>query len=99
MISFFKSILEAAYAAYTVYGAGITPALLAAFLWKRASAAGALLSILGGTVVTIGWEIAARTNGSDPWGIDAIYPALALSLMLLVGGSLMWPIEMKETDA
>jgi hypothetical protein len=50
-------------------------------------------------VVTIGWEIAARTNGSDPWGIDAIYPALALSLMLLVGGSLMWPKEMKETDA
>ena len=99
MISFFKSILEAAYAAYTVYGAGITPALLAAFLWKRASAVGALLSILGGTVVTIGWEIAARTNGSDPWGIDAIYPALALSLMLLVGGSLMWPKEMKETDA
>lgn len=99
MISMFESILEAAYAAYTVYGAGITPALLATFLWKRASATGALLSILGGTAVTIGWEISARTNGSDPWGIDAIYPALALSLMLLVGGSLMWPKEMKETDA
>jgi len=98
MISFFESILEAAYAAYTVYGAGITPSLLAAFLWKRASATGALLSILGGTMVTVGWEIAARTNGGDPWGIDAIYPALTLSIILLAAGSLFWPkAKMKST--
>jgi Na+/proline symporter len=37
LLSFFPRVLSAAYAAYTVYGAGITPALLATFFWKRAT--------------------------------------------------------------
>jgi len=38
LMQFFPRILDAAYAAYTVYGAGLTPALMAVFFWKRATA-------------------------------------------------------------
>lgn len=91
MISFFETILDAAYAAYTVYGAGITPSLLAVFVWKRASSTGAILSVLGGTIVTLGWEIAKKMLGHAPLGLEAIYPALVGSILLLVAGSLIWP--------
>jgi len=91
LISFFPRILDAAYAAYTVYGAGITPALVAVFFWKRATASGGVLSILGGTTVTIVWEIVNKIQGHLPFGVPAIYPALAVSLVLLFGVSLLTP--------
>jgi len=91
LISFFPRILDAAYAAYTVYGAGITPALVAVFFWKRATTSGGVLSILGGTTVTIAWEIANKIQGHLPFGVPAIYPALAVSLVLLFGVSLLTP--------
>ncbi len=80
LISFFPRILDAAYAAYTVYGAGITPALIAVFFWKRASVQGGVMSILGGLVMTIVWEVANKIQGHLPLGIPAIYPALICSL-------------------
>jgi SSS family solute:Na+ symporter len=91
LISFFPRILDAAYAAYTVYGAGITPALVAVFFWKRATVSGGVLSILGGTLVTIIWEIVNKIQGHLPFGIPAIYPALIVSLVLLFGMSLLTP--------
>jgi SSS family solute:Na+ symporter/sodium/proline symporter len=91
LISFFPRILDAAYAAYTVYGAGITPALVAVFFWKRATVAGGVLSILGGMVTTVIWEIANKAQGHLPLGVPAIYPALICSLLLLIGVSLLGP--------
>jgi SSS family solute:Na+ symporter/sodium/proline symporter len=91
LISFFPRILDAAYAAYTVYGAGITPALVAVFFWKRATVWGGVLSILGGTTVTIVWEIVNKILGHQPFGVPAIYPALVVSLVLLFGISLLSP--------
>ena len=45
----FESILDAAVYAYTVYGAAVTPAVLAVFFWKRATTAGAIvIVVLGG---------------------------------------------------
>ncbi len=88
LISFFPRILDAAYAAYTIYGAGITPALLAVFFWKRATVAGGVSSILGGMTTTIVWEIINKVQGYPPLGVPAIYPALICSLVLLVGVSL-----------
>jgi Na+/proline symporter len=88
LISFFPRILDAAYAAYTIYGAGITPALLAVFFWKRATVAGGVLSMLGGMTTTIIWEILNKALGHQPLGMPAIYPALICSLVLLVGVSL-----------
>jgi len=88
LISFFPRILDAAYAAYTVYGAGITPALMAVFFWKRASAAAGVVSILAGMSVTVAWEIANKVGGRLPLGLPAIYPALLSSIVLLVVVSL-----------
>lgn len=91
LIRFFPTILEAAYAAYTVYGAGITPALMAVFFWKRATAAAGVSSILGGLSITIVWEIANKILGHLPFGMPTIYPALIGSLALLIFVSLASP--------
>ena len=91
LISFFPRILDAAYAAYTVYGAGITPALIAVFFWKRATVSGGVSSILGGLVTTVVWEIINKIQGHLPLDVPAIYPALICSLTLLIGVSLLTP--------
>jgi SSS family solute:Na+ symporter/sodium/proline symporter len=87
-LRFFTTILEMALWAYTMYGASITPALLAAFLWPRVTRAGGVASIAAGMVTTLGWEIYARSAGGYPFELDTVYPALAMSLAALVGVSL-----------
>jgi SSS family solute:Na+ symporter len=89
LIGFFPRILQAAYAAYTVYGAGLTPVLIATFFWKRATPVAAVFSILAGMLVTIGWEIANKLIGHPPLGMPAVYPALVCSVVLLVVVSLL----------
>ena len=42
--------------AYTIYSAALTPVILAAFFWRRATAAAAVASIAAGTVVTLFWD-------------------------------------------
>lgn len=79
----FESILRAALYAYTVYGAAVTPAVMAVFFWKRTTTEGAIVSIALGTAVTVGWNL-ARIG----W-LDAVYPALGVSLLSLVGVSLL----------
>jgi len=89
------SVLEMAYFAYTIYGVAITPALLAALAWKRATKAGGLASIISGTVVCIILKILAEVlppelaPDGDPWGIPIIYPALIVSLGSLIIVSLL----------
>jgi len=85
-VRFFERVLEMALYAYTVYGVGITPAVLAAFFWRRATAAGAVASIGAGLVMTVTWEILGQ-----PGGLATIYPALAVSLGCLVVVSLLTP--------
>ena len=81
--------------AYTIYGAGITPALIAAFFWRRATAAGAMSSILSGTVVTLLWYKFQNQLGS--WGVvDAVVPAIVVSLLMLVAVSLLTRPEPPE---
>ena len=75
----FESILSASLYAYTVYGAAVTPAVMAVFFWKRATTSGAVTSIALGTLVTVLWNLAG-----NPWGWDAIHPALAASVASLV---------------
>lgn len=90
----FESILEASLYAYTIYGAAVTPAVLAVFFWKRTTAQGAVASILLGTIVTIVWkQLQHHAPQALPVGanLDAIYPALFLSLTSLVCISLLTP--------
>lgn len=90
-LRFFDTILQMALWAYTMYGAAITPALLAVFLWPRVTRAGGIASIVAGMVTTLAWEIYARSTGGYPYDLATVYPALALSLLALVGVSLATP--------
>jgi Na+/proline symporter len=78
--------LAVALYAYTMYGAGITPSLLAAFLWPRATAAGAVASIGTGMAVTVAWETFGQRIVP---GLETVYPAIAASVAALVAGSLL----------
>lgn len=72
--------------AYTIYGASITPSLIAALIWPRATTAGAISSICSGTLVTLIWEV-FKINPA----IDAVIPAIITSTALLIGVSLLSP--------
>jgi len=91
------SVLQMSLFAYTIYGVAITPALIAALTWKRATKAGGLVSIISGTVVCIFLKILAdnlppeKAPDGDPWGIPIIYPALVVSLGTLIIVSLLTP--------
>jgi Na+/proline symporter len=89
------SVLGMAIFAYTIYGVSITPALIAALAWKRATKAGGLASIISGIsaciILRIITEIlpADKVPGGDPWGIPIIFPALIISLGSLIIVSLL----------
>ncbi len=83
--SHFESILRAALYAYTVYGAAVTPAVLAVFFWRRTTTAGAICSILLGTIITVVWNLFEIST------LDAIYPALGASVASLILVSLLTP--------
>lgn len=89
------SVLGMAFFAYTIYGVAITPALIAALAWKRATKAGGLASIISGTTACIVLRIIAevlppsQAPDGDPWGIPLIYPALLISVGSLVIVSLL----------
>jgi SSS family solute:Na+ symporter/sodium/proline symporter len=100
LVSQFKTVLNAAFTAYNIYGASLTPALLAAFLWKRATKEGAVASIITGASVTIvwtyilpGWEGFSKMH---PFLQELTYPAAGLSVMVLVVVSLVTPAPPKE---
>ncbi|MEX0601165.1 MAG: sodium:solute symporter family protein, partial [Rhodothermales bacterium] len=85
LVDQFPTILTAAYTAYLVYGAAITPALLAAFLWKRATTQGAVASILTGTIVTLTWTFYLSDQAYyatwHPFLQEVTYPAVTLSVL------------------
>lgn len=89
--NFFPTILAMALWAYTMYGAGITPALLAALLWKRATPDAGVASIAAGMITTLVWEIVGLQSGAYPLGLQTVYPALLLSIGTLVAVSLAKP--------
>jgi SSS family solute:Na+ symporter len=91
------SVLKYAYFAYTIYGVSITPALLGALMWRRATKQGGLASIVSGAAIAILFDfiipyVAPQVMiGEDAWGIPSIYPALIASIGMLVVVSLMTP--------
>jgi SSS family solute:Na+ symporter len=78
------SVLKKSLYAYTIYSAALTPVILAAFFWRRATAKGAVASIAAGTVVTVGWEWLTPYLPPVVAARDAILPALVASLLCLV---------------
>jgi SSS family solute:Na+ symporter/sodium/proline symporter len=88
-----ESVLKKSLYAYTIYSAALTPVILAAFFWKRATASAAVASIFTGTFVTVFWDT-AFIHAHLPAVLaerDAIFPALLASLLCLVTVSLLTP--------
>jgi SSS family solute:Na+ symporter/sodium/proline symporter len=101
MMSQFETILEMALMSYTMIGASLAPALLAAFFWKRVTRIGGVASIASGmlTVIAIGVLNAVFKDAggsvlgmSFPMDTDYIaIPAVAVSVTTLVAVSLLTP--------
>ena len=94
-LGFAKSagFFERALYAYTIYGAAITPSLVAALFWKGATKQGAIVSILTGTATTLLWKEAGFIRNIIPANIynnmDEVLPAITLSVVSLVVVSLL----------
>ncbi len=90
-----EKFLDVALWAYTVYGASITPAMIATFFWKRATTAGATASIASGAIVTVVWSLGAMQGWFDQiaWlsSVAAVLPAILVSVSALVIVSLLTP--------
>ncbi len=88
--------------AFTIYGACITPSLVAALLWKRATRQGAIASIVCGAVVTLAWNELDVIRDSLPVGLselDAVLPAITLSVTMLIVVSLLTiPSDVSGTE-
>jgi SSS family solute:Na+ symporter len=82
----FESILNAAVYAYTVYGAAVSPAVLAVFFWKRVTTAAAITSIVLGTAITVVLNMARYEL--------VIYPALGASVLSLIVVSYLTPVPL-----
>jgi SSS family solute:Na+ symporter len=100
LLTQFESVLSMALYAYSVVGATLTPVLIAAFFWPRATSEGAVACIAGGLVTILGLSISSRLGvnwttsigGSafDFAGSDYIViPALMVSVGLLALVSLI----------
>ncbi|MGM0506387.1 MAG: sodium:solute symporter family protein [Bacteroidota bacterium] len=97
LLTRFRSILDMAFTAYTMIGAGLTPALLAAFLWRRVTTAGGVASIATGMGVTL-WITLVNSMREEPW-IDSsliVLPAASASILVLVIVSLLTKPDPKE---
>src|SRR5215467_12213152 len=103
-LTLFSSILQMALYAYTVYAAAITPVVMGAFFSKRVTAAGAVWSIALGKIITVVWnlqQLALQNHHATfipaSWlRRDAIFPALAVSLLALIAVSLATPKPRRE---
>ncbi|MDL2264326.1 sodium:solute symporter family protein [Synergistaceae bacterium OttesenSCG-928-I11] len=80
----FPSVLAAQLYAYTLYGATLTPALFAAFLWRRVTRIGGIASMLTGSIATLANEIAKK-----PFGLESSIIAIPLSIGVLIVVSLL----------
>jgi SSS family solute:Na+ symporter/sodium/proline symporter len=103
--NFFESILDMALYAYTMVGAAVTPALLAAFLWRRVTPAAGTASIAAGIIATLVFAGLANAGVESlnlgfmslPLSYDyIIYPAAFASILCLVGVTLATPPPPEE---
>lgn len=81
---YFPTILSLQIYAYTAYGATITPALFAVFLFRdRLTRIGGVLGMLAGFSATIGWE----TVLGKPFGLNAVLVSAPLAAIVIIGAS------------
>lgn len=95
LLAQFDSVLQMALYAYSLVGASLTPALLAAFLWKRVTPQGGVACIAGGMGAVVGLVVLSRlgmnftmTLGGTDFDFASsdyiVVPAVLVSVGLLV---------------
>jgi sodium/proline symporter len=72
------------------FGASFGPLVLASLFWKRTTFEGALAGMVAGGVSIFVWKFLVAPMGGV-WGIYELLPAFLISLIVLVGVSLMTP--------
>jgi SSS family solute:Na+ symporter/sodium/proline symporter len=110
LLTQFTTVLQMALYAYSLVGASLTPALLAAFLWKRVTPQGGVACIGGGLGTIIGIGILGRIEGLREIFVMSfggsefdfassdyiVIPGVIVSLSLLVIVSLLTPPSPRE---
>lgn len=91
ILQFFPSVLAIQYWSYTIYGAGITPAVIAALCWKKVTKTGGIASMIMGTLVTILYEATGQ-----PLGIATVFIAVSTATVVLIIVSLLTQKENKK---
>ncbi len=79
LTSFFPSVLAIQMYSYTVYGAGITPALLAIFLWPKVTKQAGISSMVLGVISTLIWEFSG-----NPLGINSSLISIPIAILTLL---------------
>ena len=104
MMSQFETILEMALISYTMIGASLAPALLAAFFWKRVTRIAGVASIASGMLTVIAITV-LNSMIEEPSGLLAVVldtetiaiPSVIVSVSTLVLVSLLTP-RPQESD-
>jgi len=107
LLTQFQTVLEMALYAYSIVGASLTPALLAAFLWKRVTPQGGVACLAGGLGTILGLKILERFGMSFTMEFSGtefnfagseyiVIPAVIASIGLMVIVSLMTKPSPKE---
>ncbi|MEE8477920.1 MAG: hypothetical protein V3S19_06090, partial [Gemmatimonadales bacterium] len=100
LLTQFQTVLSMALYAYSLVGASLTPALLAAFFWRRVTPQGGVACIVGGLGTIIGVGILGRlgtdftvTLGGTAFDLGSsdyiVIPGVIVSITLLVVVSLL----------
>lgn len=112
LLTQFQTVLAMALYAYSLVGASLTPALLAAFLWRRVTPQGGVACIAGGLGTIVGLPLLAATL-RNRFGIDItltlggadfdfsssdyiVIPGVLVSMTLLIVVSLLTPASPQE---
>jgi SSS family solute:Na+ symporter/sodium/proline symporter len=100
LITQFDTILAMALYAYSLVGASLTPALLAAFLWRRVTVEGGVACLAGGLITLLGIAVLSRMGvdftvalGGTVFDFASsdyiVIPGVLVSTGLMVGVSLL----------
>lgn len=85
LIKFFPELLALQMYAYTMYGAAISPALVAAVVYpEKVTSRGGLLSILSGGGVTLAMEILKKKGYAFAVAYPSVLPAVFCSILMLI---------------
>ncbi|MGH8242181.1 MAG: sodium:solute symporter family protein [Steroidobacteraceae bacterium] len=94
-----RDIIDILQLGFTINAAGLFLPTVAAIYWDRVSADAAFWSTSASLVIVIGWRVAAEAGAGSIFAIDPLWPGLLVSVVLLVGLTLLRPLPAARTAA